>query len=118
MPRNPQTGKEALMKPFLSLLLTLSLLMAPALEAAPEAKHYKLYWRERNGEILLSTVCDNYAYGSIAYRGCRAQAKRHFGDKCRDYRNKEKNSSGVLRKRYRNKRQRFCHADSQFGAVD
>lgn len=87
-------------------------------EAAAKKIHYKLYWRERGGEVVLSTVCDNYGYGSIAYRGCRAQAKHHFEEQCRVYRHKEEHSSGALRERYLGERRRFCHAASQFGAVN
>lgn len=98
------------------LLLTLSTLSP--IEAAPKRAHYEIYWQERNGEIVLSSVCDNYRYGSIDYRGCRAQAKQHFKSQCRSYRHKEENAGGALRKRYQGKRQRFCRAASQFGTVN
>jgi len=87
-------------------------------EAASKKIHYKLYWRVQNGNIVLSSVCDNYGYGSIAYRGCRAQAKHYFKQQCRRYRDKEQQSSGVVQLRYRGKRQRFCLAASEFGAVN
>lgn len=106
------------MERFVVYLLLFSLSMLSPAMAAGKTIYYKLYWRERNGEIVLSSVCDNYRYGSIAYRGCRAQAKKHFKSKCRTYRLKEENAGGALRERYHLKRQRFCRAASQFGAVN
>lgn len=87
-------------------------------EAGHKTPHYKLYWRTRGGEIVLSSVCDNYGYGSIDYRGCRAQAKHFFERQCTRYQDKERHSSDVIQARYRRKRQRFCHAASAFGAVN
>lgn len=100
-----------------SFLFFFLLLQAPA-DAASKHEHYKLYWRERDGEILLSTVCDNYGYGSIAYRGCRAQTKHHFEAQCQRYREKEKYAGGEPRLRYRRLRRRYCRAASLFGPVN
>jgi len=107
------------MKRLLLVFLLSSLISPiPVAMAAHKQPHYKMYWRVRNGEIAINTVCDNYGYGSIAYRGCRAQAKRYFEKRCQAYKNKESQSSGSLSQRYHRKRLRFCHAATQFGAVD
>lgn len=104
---------------FVIQFLFLFVLCVPLVaEAAHKTPHYKLYWRTRGGEIVLSSVCDNYGYGSIAYRGCRAQAKHFFERQCTRYLDKERHSSGTLQARHRRKRQRFCHAASAFGAVN
>lgn len=103
---------------YLLFLLSCLICPIPVVMAAHKQPHYKLYWRVRNGEIAIDTVCDNYGYGTIDYRGCRAQAKRYFEKQCQRYKDKESQTSGSLSKRYHRKRQRFCHAATQFGAVD
>lgn len=40
--------------------------------------HYQLV----NNRIDTSSICSNYATGSLLYRDCRKAAKQHFNDQC------------------------------------
>lgn len=42
-------------------------------------------WIEVNGEIDLSSVCQNYRHGSFIYRDCRKGAKVAFNNMCGSY---------------------------------
>lgn len=66
------------MKRIVILIFTLLLFVSPLTEAAKRKKQ-TLRWSEGDGEIVLDTVCEEFAYGSLDYRQCRAAAKRLFG---------------------------------------
>lgn len=88
------------------------------LEAASPFRQYKLTWRVRDGQIDLSSVCENYGYGTVEYRGCRAQAQEHFKQKCEEFGAKVANSAGDTQKAHRRKERTFCLAASQFTPVN
>lgn len=87
-------------------------------EAASPYRHYKMTWRVRDGQIDLSSVCENYGYGTVEYRGCRAQAQEHFKDKCEEYGKRVAKSAGDTQKGYRRNERIFCLAASQFSPVN
>lgn len=105
------------MKQALVLFVVLLFLVAPLSEAA-KPKKKPLRWSESDGEIVLDTVCEEFAYGSLDYRRCRAAAKRLFEERCRDYRESAARAGGALRESLQQKRDMYCEAASQFGAVN
>jgi hypothetical protein len=105
------------MKHTLVFIVTLLLLVSPLSEAA-KPKKKSLRWSEGDGEIVLDTVCEEFAYGSLDYRQCRAAAKRLFEERCRDYRESAERAGGALRESLQQKRDMYCVAASQFGAVN
>ncbi len=69
---------------------------------------YRITWVEKNNKIDYGSVCLSYGFGTIKYRGCRAQAKKYFVNQCRKL-----SASGTAEK----KRFKFCHASSQFNPI-
>ena len=105
------------MKRTVVLVITLLFLVSPLSEAA-KPKKKPLRWSESEGEIVLDTVCEEFAYGSLDYRQCRAAAKRMFEERCREYRQIAERAGGEARESYQQKRDMYCSAASQFGAVN
>jgi len=100
------------------VVLSLFLFSLVPLTGAGASKKAPIRWIESNGEIVLDSVCDEFAYGSIDYRNCRAAAKRLFEERCREYQQSADKTGGALREKNQQKRDMFCTASSQFGAVN
>jgi len=105
------------MKHTLILITAFLFLVSPPSEAAKRKKQ-PLRWSERNGEIVLDSVCNDFAYGSIDYRECRSATHQLFEDRCREYRAAADQAGGALREANQEKRDMYCTAASQFGAVN
>lgn len=87
---------------------------------------YQLRWKEQtkttrsDGEthikkrILNDSVCYNYREGSIEYRGCRKQARKHFRDRCKFFKEKYRSTKKPYDEEYKVKRDMFCLAGSNF----
>lgn len=105
------------MKHTLVYIVALLLLVSPLSEAA-KPKKKPLRWSESDGEIVLDTVCEEFAYGSLDYRQCRAAAKRLFEARCSEYQKAAERAGGTLRETLQQKRDMYCVAASQFGAVN
>lgn len=105
------------MKHTLVFIVTLLLLVAPLSEAA-KPKKKTLRWSESDGEIVLDSVCEEFAYGSLDNRQCRAAAKRLFEERCREYREAAERAGGATRESHQQKSDMYCAAASQFGAVN
>lgn len=87
---------------------------------------YQLRWKEQTktttsgGETyvkkknLNGSVCYNYPEGSIEYRGCRHQARKHFRDKCDFYKEKYQSTKRPYNEEYKLNRDMFCLAGSNF----
>lgn len=105
------------MKTVLVVAITLLFLVSPLTEAA-KPKKKTLRWSESEGQILLDSVCEEFAYGSLDYRQCRAAAKRLFEERCIEYRDAAERAGGSLRESLQQKRDMYCVAASQFGAVN
>ncbi len=105
------------MKQTLVLFIALFFLISPLTEAA-KPKKQPLRWSEHDGEIALDSVCEEFAYGSIDYRECRAATGRLFEERCHEYRAAADRARGALRESNQQKRDMYCTAASQFGAVD
>lgn len=63
-------------------------------------------WSVSDGEI--TDVCHNYAYGDWRYRRCRTEAGKVFKQRCREYKEKARNSQGDIRERARRQQDLFC----------
>ncbi|HEY0720205.1 MAG TPA: hypothetical protein VGE50_03015 [Gammaproteobacteria bacterium] len=100
------------------VLFIIFLSFASPLTEAAKPKKQPLRWSERDGEIVLEGVCDDFAYGSLDYRECRAAAKRQFEERCREYRAAADKSGGAQRTENQRKRDMYCVAASQFGSVN
>lgn len=105
------------MKHLLVLSITILFLFSPLTEAA-KPKKKPLRWIESDGVIVLDSVCEEFAYGSLDYRECRAAAKRLFEERCSNYSASVDRSGGKLRETNKQKRDMYCSAASQFGAVN
>jgi len=69
----------------------------------------KVTWRYKNWTF--TEVCYNYPYGHWKYRRCRMEAQRVFKEKCRYYRQLERDVQGDRRKtEARNYQKLFCVA--------
>jgi len=112
------TAREKAMKFLLVLFTSLLFLVSPLTEAAKPKKQQSLRWSERDGEIVLDSVCEEFAYGSLDYRECRAATKRLFEERCSEYRAAADKAGGALRESNQQKRDMYCTAASQFGAVN
>ncbi len=100
------------------VFFVVSLIFVSPFTEAAKPKKQPLRWSESDGEIVLDSVCDDFAYGSIGYRECRAAAKRLFEERCSEYRAAADNSGGAQRAANQRKRDMYCVAASQFGAVN
>lgn len=100
------------------IVLFLFLLLAAQAVHAAKAKKAPLRWHESHGEIVLDSVCDDFAYGSIDYRDCRAATKRLFEERCRYYHDKADHASGTRRDDYWRQEEKYCRAASGFSAVN
>lgn len=92
---------------------TLSIIIAAAfsisvLASKPE-KTYQIKWNEDSGKIIHSSVCYNYKSGSIDFRRCRSQAKKHFKTQCKYYQSNPNDSQG--------NRVKFCGAAHSFNPI-
>lgn len=105
------------MKNVLPVLILLFLFTAPLADAR-KIKKQPLPWHEAHGEIMLDSVCDDFAYGSLDYRECRASTLHLFEERCREYREKADHSGGTRREEYWRQRDKYCTAASQFGPVN
>lgn len=77
---------------------------------APEP--LEVLWKERSGEILLETVCFNYADAPDKKEGCRKLALKKFKEECA--RNKELYLDFYY-KRYKEAMHKYCDAADDFG---
>lgn len=102
----------------LLLVLALLLFLFSHMVDARKVKKQPPRWHEEYGEIVLDSVCDDFAYGSIAYRDCRAASQRLFMARCRDYSARADRAGGARRDEYLRQRDKFCTAASQFGPVN
>lgn len=105
------------MKTTTTLLFILLLIVMPAADAA-KAKKAPLRWYESHGEIVLDTICDDFAYGSIDYRECRSATKQLFEERCSEYRDKADRARGERREEFSRQQEKFCSAASRFGPVN
>lgn len=95
----------------LALCVSLS---TPSVAAPKEAKRYTIKWQERSNRVLFDSVCYTYPEGSIPYRRCRAQAKKHFTQQCRVFSEKYSQTRAPYNKTYKKKRDKFCHAADRY----
>ena len=132
------------MKKFLWVCLSLSLIfLIPTISQSSNwqyskqktIRHYKLKksdpvyhlrWKEQTKtmtsgsevyikkRILNDSVCYNYPEGSIEYRGCRRQARKHFREKCDFYKDKYRSTKKPYNEDYKVNRDMFCSAGSSF----
>lgn len=105
------------MKRTVVLVITLLFLVSP-LSGAAKPKKKPLRWSESDGEIVLDSVCEEFAYGSLDYRQCRSAAKHLFEERCSEYQSAADKAGGALRESNQQKRDMYCTAASQFGAVN
>lgn len=106
------------MKHSLVFVIALLLLLVSPLSEAAKPKKKTLRWIESEGEIVLDSVCEEFAYGSLDYRQCRTATKRLFEIRCREYGEAAEHAGGALREAHQQKRDMYCTAASQFGAVN
>lgn len=97
------------------LILTLCVSFSTSVPAATgDSKRYAIKWQERSNRILFDSVCYNYAEGSIPYRRCRAQAKKHFTQQCRLLSDKYSKTRSPYNQKYKVKRDKFCQAADRY----
>ncbi|MGB0468832.1 MAG: hypothetical protein ACPGF7_15065 [Pontibacterium sp.] len=102
-----------MLKTLIVLLVMVVLPVTVQAGKVPE-KRYTLKWKEKNQRIVHRSVCYTYAEGSIPYRGCRVQAKRHFTERCRFFRAKYDKIKAPYNRPYRKKRDKFCYSADAF----
>jgi hypothetical protein len=105
------------MKQLLLVIASLLFLFSPVADAK-KMKKQPPRWHEAHGEIVLDSVCEDFAYGSLEYRDCRSATQRLFRDRCSDYRAKAEQSGGARREEYQRQQDKYCTAASQFGPVN
>lgn len=99
------------------VLITLLLLAILPADGATRKKQLPR-WSEHHGEIVLDGICDEFAYGSIDYRDCRGATKRLFEERCSEFRESARHSSGAHRDEHQRQQDKYCSAAARFGAVN
>lgn len=92
---------------FVVLLCCFLCIPAYAVEFKPK-KAYRFSWKERNGYIDTTTICDRYRKGSLDYRKCRSYALDYFKAKCKKYTDLVDSSGGPHRDKYRAEKRKHC----------
>jgi hypothetical protein len=95
------------MKKTLSIIIAVS--FSTSVLASKPAQTHHIKWNEDSGKIIHSTVCYNYKPGSIDYRRCRSQAKKHFKAQCKYYKSNSSDS--------KDSRVKFCSAANSFNPI-
>ena len=81
-------------------------------------KTIAIKWKERNDKIVHSSVCYNYAKGSLKYRQCRSRAKQHFAERCRHFTETYKTTRSLQRAKHKKRKRKFCYSARNFSIVD
>lgn len=102
-----------LRQPLISALLVVVACNVYAISSTTHARIikqpvYRITWIENNSRIDYRSVCLSYGFGTVKYRGCRAQAKIYFVSQCKNL------TANNASERQRSK---FCHASSQFNPI-
>jgi len=92
--------------------IALGIALVSPIQAGPLDGHkpdyYEFDYKYKNWRIIEDTVCDRYS-GSD-WKECRRYANWVFAERCWEYRNKLRHTSGDVRREYMNKRNMYCHA--------
>lgn len=99
-----------------SRYIVLALIIVPFIAQAGGYRH-PIKWKEKNSQIIHSSVCYNHNYGSIEYRQCRVDAKRYFIEKCKYYREKYDKTKHEYVGDIEKQMDKFCYSASQFAPV-
>lgn len=91
------------------LLIIIAASLSTSVLASKPAKEYHVKWKEGSGKIIHSSVCYNYKSGSIDFRRCRSQAKKHFKAQCYYYKSNSSDSKDI--------RDKFCRAANSFNPI-
>jgi hypothetical protein len=67
-------------------------------------------YSEKNGKIVLDSICADHKAGSRAYRGCAAKADQWLDGQCQKYRGLFTSSDSGTAQRYRHEYYKFCDA--------
>ena len=98
------------------LLLTLILMLAiPMIGIADSEQQVK--WKERDNQIIHSSVCYNHKYGSLKNRHCKKYAKRYFKKSCQKYTEKFSETSYPERLKYEKNKNKFCYSARNFRVI-
>lgn len=103
------------MKSYTAMIMILFSLSCSASDS--EEPSYKVKWKTKNKQIVLSSVCYNYQYGSLDSRGCRSQAKQYFKEKCSEYTQKYKDARSSLRGEFKSDKDKYCIAARKFKPI-
>jgi len=74
----------------------------------------EVYWKERDGAILLETVCFNYSEESKENKGCRRLAIKKFREECGRYQKLYHDSRPYYDEDYRRQMEKYCAAANDF----
>jgi hypothetical protein len=98
-------------------LIILVVLMFVVVVATHASQKQPISWEERDNQILHDSVCYNHDYGSIRYRQCKVQAKRHFKEQCRFYERKYRKTERKYADGYKKKKDKFCRSARLYSPV-
>ncbi|MES9898620.1 MAG: hypothetical protein ABW148_06320 [Sedimenticola sp.] len=97
--------------------LFLVFLLASVVSASAAGQKVVLKWKEDDNRIIHDSVCYNHDYGSVPYRRCRTQAKKHFKKRCGYYQKKYRRAKSPYASEFKNQMDKFCHSARQFAPV-
>ncbi|WP_335342614.1 hypothetical protein, partial [Sedimenticola hydrogenitrophicus] len=98
-------------------IIAVCVLLLLLFPAHSESYRQPIKWKEKNNEIIHSSVCFNHRRGSVEYRQCRVDAKRYFNAQCNLYREKYDNSTSGYETEVKRLRDKFCYSANQFAPV-
>lgn len=84
----------------------------PTSQQAPEPLEVK--WKERGGQILVDSVCFNYAESLPENKGCRRLAEQKFEQECERYRRLYHDSRPYYDQDYWKQMEKYCQAAADF----
>ena len=86
----------------------------PAMVTINKQPPLNVYWKERGGQILIDTVCFDYAKDTREYRGCRKLANEKFNAECERFSKLYKDSRPYYDKEYQREMKKYCSATEVF----
>ena len=81
-----------------------------ALPTAQNQSPLEILWKERDGKILVETVCFNYPVESDLHQGCKNLARQKFRDECNRFSALYNDSRPYYLEEYRLGMEKFCGA--------
>ena len=85
--------------------------------SVPAAGGGGIQWQERDNKIIHSTVCFNHEYGSIEYRNCRVEAKKHFKKKCTELSERANGAHHPQRAQYEKQKSKYCYSARNYRII-